>query len=130
LLCQLSEDDVELLLHIAEVFAKRPGIRSVTEAPTQQVSAAASAAATTEEGAASPGAATVPPASGRPTYTVAEAAQLLGMKETTLRERIRMGRVPVLRLGHRVLVRSEELERQLTERSAAKERGNGERQRR
>jgi excisionase family DNA binding protein len=60
-------------------------------------------------------AATGDTASGRPTYTVGEAAHLLGMKETTLRERIRMRRVRVLRLGRRVLVKREELERLLAE---------------
>ena len=51
----------------------------------------------------------------RPPYTVREAAHLLGMKETALRERIRMRRVRVLRLGRRVLVKREELERLLAE---------------
>jgi excisionase family DNA binding protein len=46
---------------------------------------------------------------------VAEAAALLGLSEHALRERIRVGRVPVLRLGRRVLVRSTTLERLLAE---------------
>ena len=42
-----------------------------------------------------------------------EAAHLLGIKESALRERIRVGRVPVLHLGRRVLVRSTTVERLL-----------------
>jgi excisionase family DNA binding protein len=42
---------------------------------------------------------------------VPEAAHLLGMKESVLREWIREGRVPVLHLGRRVLVRSTTVER-------------------
>jgi excisionase family DNA binding protein len=53
----------------------------------------------------------------QPTHTP-EAARLLAMKESTLRERIRMRRVPVLRVGRRVLVRSGEVERLLAGGSA------------
>jgi hypothetical protein len=47
------------------------------------------------------------------------------MKETTLRERIRMRRVRVLRLGHRVLVKAEEMQRLLAEGSARPRKSRG-----
>jgi excisionase family DNA binding protein len=49
----------------------------------------------------------------RLTYTVPEAAHLLGMKESVLRERIRVSRVPLPRLGRRVLIRNTTVERLL-----------------
>jgi excisionase family DNA binding protein len=45
------------------------------------------------------------------TCTVPEAARMLGIGETLMRELIRTGRVPVLRLGRRVLVSRAALER-------------------
>jgi excisionase family DNA binding protein len=116
LLSRLSERQVELLLDIAEEFPPPRDAGSATVAPAQQVSAAASPVPPPIAAAAE---ATGDTAIGRPTYTVREAARLLGMKESALRERIRMRRVSVLRVGQRVLIKSEELERLLAERKAA-----------
>ena len=91
----------------------------------QQGSVAASAVASPVVAAASPSAATTSPSGGRPTYTVAEAAHLLGLSEHALREGIRVGRVPVLRLGRRVLVRSTTVERLLAEGRVRPRKGAG-----
>ena len=49
------------------------------------------------------------------TCSVPEAARLLGIGETLMRELIRTGRVPALRLGRRVLVSRAALERLVAE---------------
>lgn len=116
LLPQRSEREGEALLGIAEVFVKRPDVQSATGAPAPHVRAAASDVPSPVAASASPGAATMVPT--RPTYTVPETAQLRGTKESALRERIRVGRVPVLRLGRRVLDRSSTVEHLLAEGSA------------
>ena len=115
LISRLSEPEVEALRGIAELFVRGPDAQLATDAPAQQGSAAASAGPSPVVPSTSPDATTLSPSGGRPTYTVAEAARLLGMTESALRERIRMGRVRVLRLGRRVLVKREELERLLAE---------------
>ncbi len=57
------------------------------------------------------------------TYSLAEAAAVLGVGETLMRELVRTGRVPVLRLGRRVLVRRASLEQILAD--AEQEGSNG-----
>jgi excisionase family DNA binding protein len=114
----MTEEQIAAWLGVVELWVSGLRVQPVTDAAVQQCSAAPSAVPSPVVVAAPPDAATLPPSGGRPTYTVAEAAHLLGMKESTLRERIRMRRVRVLRLGHRVLVRSEDLERLLAEREA------------
>lgn len=64
-----------------------------------------------------------PPAIYPLTYSLAEAAAVLGVGETLMRELVRTGRVPMLRLGRRVLVRRSTLERLLEE---AEQECNGE----
>jgi excisionase family DNA binding protein len=113
LLPHLSE--LEALLGIAEVFVQRPAVRAATGTPAPPVRVAASDVPAPVVASAPPGATTLSPAGERPTYTVAEAAALLGLSEHALRERIRVGGVPVLRLGRRVLVRSATVERLLAE---------------
>jgi excisionase family DNA binding protein len=118
LFSQMTEEQVEAWLPAVELFMRGLRAQVATAAPEEHGSAAVSAVPSPVVPSASPGTATMAPSGGRPTYTVAEAAHLLRMKETTLRERIRMGRVHVLRLGHRVLVKAEELERLLAAREA------------
>lgn len=47
--------------------------------------------------------------------SVVEAAQLLGISPWTLRSYIRLGRIRPVRIGRRVLLREEDLERFITE---------------
>jgi excisionase family DNA binding protein len=51
----------------------------------------------------------------RSTYTVPEAAQLLGLSRNRTYEAIAAGEVPALRIGRRVLVPRAALERMLSE---------------
>ena len=51
----------------------------------------------------------------RSTYTVTEAAQLLGLSRNRTYEAISAGEVPALRIGRRVLVPRAALERMLSE---------------
>jgi excisionase family DNA binding protein len=111
LIRQLSEGDVAILVRVAERLLPRPDVHGAAVAPAPPHAPAEQGTPPVGTPASHP--ATLSPA--RPTYTVAEAAPLLGLKETTLRERIRMGRLPVLRLDHRVLIRRETIERLLAE---------------
>lgn len=43
-------------------------------------------------------------------YRVHEAAQLLGVSPNTLREQIRLGRVPHIRMGRRIIIPHDALE--------------------
>jgi excisionase family DNA binding protein len=109
----MTEQQVEAWLGVVELWVRGPKAASATgtAAPAQQGSAPASDVPSPDVASASPGAAALSPA--RPTYTAPEAARLLGMNESTLRERIRMRRVPVLCLGRRVLLSSTTVERLL-----------------
>ena len=46
-------------------------------------------------------------------YSIAEAAQQLGVSQSTLRREIKAGRLEVARIGRRVLVKAASLERRI-----------------
>jgi len=50
---------------------------------------------------------------GKRTYSIAEASKLLGIHRLTLSAAIRRGEIPALRVGRRVLIPSQALERLL-----------------
>lgn len=52
----------------------------------------------------------IPPAD-RPVLSIYEAAGLLGVGETTIREAIRIGTLPHTRLGRRILIRRIDLDK-------------------
>jgi excisionase family DNA binding protein len=53
-----------------------------------------------------------------PILTVLEAAQLLRVSRSALYQQIREGRVPAMRVGHRMRISREVIERMLSERAA------------
>ena len=64
---------------------------------------------------------TLPLNPDRKTYTVAEAARVLGIGRTSAYEAVRTGRIPTLRIGKRVLVPIVALERLLANADAPTE---------
>jgi excisionase family DNA binding protein len=59
---------------------------------------------------------TPPCTSDRSTYSVEEAAQLTGLSKRSVRSLLQQGRLGFVRLGRRILIRRENLERLLRQR--------------
>jgi excisionase family DNA binding protein len=116
LISRLSEREVEAVLGVVELFVRGPraqvatGALAVRHAPAVPPHPPGPSSRPPSQDAAVSAAQTE-----RRTYTVPEAAAMLGVAAGTLRKHIASGRVAVVRLGRRTLVTREAMARMLAD---------------
>jgi len=56
--------------------------------------------------------------------SVIEAAQILGVHKLTVRNQIKAGSIPVVRIGSRTLIKEEDIEKFITDRTVVRKQGD------